>query len=73
MAALLIGEFHHSLFEVVLVCAPILGEDTPESLEAMLGQLIPRRLKVDRQGESSSITPDEFESELASRIKHRLA
>ena len=73
MAALLLGGVHHSLVEVVAVCAPILGHAMPGSLEEMLKQLVPHGLELEWRGVSQSITPETFDSELGLRLQDRLA
>lgn len=73
MAALLLGGVHHSLVEVIAVCAPILGHGMPESLEDMLKQLVPHGLELEWRGVSQSITPEAFHSELGGRLEERLA
>lgn len=73
MAALLLGGVHHSLVEVIAVCAPILGHEMPESLEDMLKQLVPHGLELEWKGVSQSITPEAFRSELGGRLENRLA
>ena len=72
MAALLLGGVHHSLIEVMAVSAPILGHDTPGSLEDMLKQLVPHKLEFEWRGVSQSITPEAFHNELGSRMEDRL-
>lgn len=73
MAALLLGGVHHSLVEVIAVCAPILGHGMPRSLEEMLKQLVPHGLELEWRGVSHSITPEAFHSELGGRLEDRLA
>ncbi len=73
MAALLLGGVHHSLVEVIAVCAPILGHAMPGSLEEMLKQLVPHALELEWRGVSQSITPETFYSELGIRLQDRLA
>ncbi len=73
MAAMLLGGIHHSLVEVIVVCAPILGHGMPGSVEEMLKQLVPHRLQLEWSGVSQSMTPEAFHSELAGRLKDRLA
>lgn len=73
MAALILGGVHHSLFEVIGVCAPLLGHEMPKNLDEMLEQLIPRTLELVWRGKAHSITPGAFRSELSHRIGDRLA
>ena len=73
MAALLLGGVHHSLIEVIAVCAPILGQGMPGNLEELLKQLVPHRLELEWRGVSHGMTPEAFYSELSSRLQDRLA
>lgn len=73
MAALLLGGVHHSLIEVIAVCAPIFGDGMPRSLEEMLEHLVPHGLELEWRGASQSITPEAFHSVLGGRLKNRLA
>ncbi|CAF9941640.1 hypothetical protein IMSHALPRED_002824 [Imshaugia aleurites] len=72
MAALLLGGVHHSLVEVIAVCAPIMGDRMPQGLEEMLRQLVPHGLELKWRGVSQSITPEAFHSELGGRLEDRL-
>ena len=73
MAALILGGIHHSLIEVMAVCAPIVGQEMPQSLEEMLRQLVPHTLELEWKGISASITPEGFYRELSAHLKARLA
>ena len=73
MAALILGGVHHSLVEVMAVCAPILGQEMPASLEDMLEQLVPHELGLEWEGESQNMTPEAFYSDLSGRLEGLLA
>lgn len=72
MAAMLLGGVHHSMAEIMTVCAPILGHEMPTSLEEMLQQLVPHELQLKWRGASQSITPEAFYGELGESLENRL-
>ncbi|KAI4276435.1 MAG: hypothetical protein LQ337_002485 [Flavoplaca oasis] len=72
LAALCLGGLHHSLAEVMVVSAPILGQEMPGSLEEMLVQLVPHELKLKWRNAKASITPEGFRSMIVQRLKLRL-
>ncbi|KAL8888248.1 MAG: hypothetical protein Q9192_006208 [Flavoplaca navasiana] len=72
LAALSLGGLHHSLAEVMVVSAPILGQEMPGSLEEMLVQLVPHELQLEWKNAKASITPEGFRSMVVQRLKIRL-
>ena len=68
LAALLLGGAHHSLIEVMSVCAPIADQEAPRSLEEMLDQLVPRAMEMEWRGESHKVMPETFYGELSNRL-----
>ncbi|KAL9626504.1 MAG: hypothetical protein Q9204_007250 [Flavoplaca sp. TL-2023a] len=72
LAALSLGGLHHSLAEVMVVSAPILGQKMPGSLEEMLAQLVPHKLKLEWRNAKASITPEAFRSMIVHRLRVRL-
>lgn len=71
-AATLLEGFHHSLVEVMAVCGPIVGCEMPGDVREMLEQLVPRKLELEWDGESFSLTQEGFYSELSRRLYARL-
>ena len=73
IASLLLSGPHHSLAEIMIVCAPLMGCKPPDGLVDMIEQLVPHDLRIVWEGQSHTITPGGFRSELASRLDRLLA
>ncbi|KAK3325021.1 hypothetical protein B0H66DRAFT_547259 [Apodospora peruviana] len=73
VASLLLSGSHHSLAEIMMVCAPLMGCRPPEGLADMIEQLVPHELRMMWEGVSHTITPVKFRSELARRLDRVLA
>ena len=73
IASLLLSGPHHSLAEIMIVCAPLMGCKPPDGLLDMIEQLVPHDLRIEWEGQSHTITPGGFRSELASRLDRLLA
>ncbi|KAL9597965.1 MAG: hypothetical protein Q9219_004796 [cf. Caloplaca sp. 3 TL-2023] len=73
MAALGLGGHHHSLVEVIAVCAPILGEETPSTVEAMVEALVAHDMELEWHGECQGISPLYFQRMLDEHLRRRLA
>jgi hypothetical protein len=70
VASLLLSGYHHSLVEVMIVCAPLVkGQpETPTGLLEMIEDLVPGEVAITVGGETLCITADEFQEDLAARI-----
>ena len=73
MAAILLGDEHHSLVEVMAVCAPLLDQQMSNDLEDISEQLVPRTLSLEWEGRSQSISPEAFQGSLSRCLKDRVA
>jgi hypothetical protein len=68
-AASLLGGNHHSLFEVMMVCAPLVGCAEPTTFAEMVRQLVPHKLQIEYRGLQHCLSPEEFDERLACRLE----
>ena len=73
VAALILGGHHHSLAEVLMVCAPILGEEMPGTVDDMVEALVPHDMELEWNGEYQGIAVLCFQRMLGEHLKSRLA
>ncbi len=68
VASMLLSGGHHSLMEVMMVAAPLVGCEQPTGMLDMIEELVPGEVAITAGGERFSITAEEFRGELEGRI-----